>query len=132
MASPKEEVEDCFLSSPRSMKKPAAALKADEMNNDNSFDRCELLAKLKDTASLCRLIKTHRQTAMQLEPKNPMPYYLLGRWCIPTADRTWPSSKAAALLFGRPPESSTDETTFGGVGPRRSGTRTRGPASMGL
>ncbi|KAL3669945.1 hypothetical protein V7S43_005319 [Phytophthora oleae] len=38
-----------------------------------------------------------------------MTYYLLGRWCIAIADLTWLERKAAALLFGKPPESSYDE-----------------------
>ncbi|KAL4085645.1 hypothetical protein PRIC1_014981 [Phytophthora ramorum] len=163
----------------------AGAVKAEELYNDNDFDRRELLAKLKemhaahpeDVGVIWRLtraaydvsnlkatstdekktltyyardviqkgleltkdvaavhnwygiilssigdyegskvsiansyvIKSHWETAVQLNPSNPTTYYLLGRWCIAIADLSWLERKAAAVLFGSPPESSYDE-----------------------
>eukprot|EP00644_Phytophthora_capsici_P016052 jgi/Phyca11/17493/fgenesh1_pg.PHYCAscaffold_28_\ len=55
------------------------------------------------------VIRKHWETAIELDPSNSMTYYLLGRWCIAIADLTWLERKAAALLFGKPPESSYDE-----------------------
>ncbi|KAG7395988.1 Regulator of microtubule dynamics protein 1 [Phytophthora boehmeriae] len=163
----------------------ADAIKAEELYNDNNFDRRELLAKLKemhaahpeDVGVIWRLtrvaydvsnlkatsaeekkeltyyardiiqkgldltkdvaqvhnwygiilssigdyegskvsiansyvIKSHWETSIQLNPSNPTTYYLLGRWCIAIADLSWLERKAAAVLFGTPPESSYDE-----------------------
>ncbi|KAE9326643.1 hypothetical protein PF001_g2320 [Phytophthora fragariae] len=55
------------------------------------------------------VIKSHWETAVKLNPSNPTTYYLLGRWCIAIADLSWLERKAAAVLFGTPPESSYDE-----------------------
>ncbi|TDH69591.1 hypothetical protein CCR75_002577 [Bremia lactucae] len=55
------------------------------------------------------VIKSHWEKAVELNPSNPTPYYLLGRWCIAIADLSWLERKAAAVLFGTPPESSYDE-----------------------
>ncbi|RLN57449.1 hypothetical protein BBJ29_005373 [Phytophthora kernoviae] len=55
------------------------------------------------------VIKSHWETSIQLNPSNPTTYYLLGRWCIAIADLSWLERKAAAVLFGTPPESSYDE-----------------------
>ncbi|GMF32710.1 unnamed protein product [Phytophthora fragariaefolia] len=157
----------------------ADAVKAEELYNDNGFDRRELLSKLKamhathpeDVGVIWRLtraaydvsnlkatsadekkeltpyccsvgvadtvllayrygiilssigdyegskvsiansyvIKSHWETAVKLNPSNPTTYYLLGRWCIAIADLSWLERKAAAVLFGTPPESSYDE-----------------------
>ncbi|OWZ13883.1 Regulator of microtubule dynamics protein [Phytophthora megakarya] len=55
------------------------------------------------------VIKSHWEKAVELNPSNPTTYYLLGRWCIAIADLSWLERKAAAVLFGTPPESSYDE-----------------------
>ncbi|CAH0473593.1 unnamed protein product [Peronospora belbahrii] len=55
------------------------------------------------------VIKSHWETSIKLNPSNPLTYYLLGRWCIAIADLSWLERKAAAVLFGTPPESSYDE-----------------------
>ncbi|CAI5738487.1 unnamed protein product [Peronospora destructor] len=55
------------------------------------------------------VIKSHWEKAVELNPHNPTTYYLLGRWCIAIADLSWLERKAAAVLFGTPPESSYDE-----------------------
>uniref|UniRef100_M4B8B9 Regulator of microtubule dynamics protein 1 n=1 Tax=Hyaloperonospora arabidopsidis (strain Emoy2) TaxID=559515 RepID=M4B8B9_HYAAE len=54
-------------------------------------------------------IKRHWETAVQLNPHNPTTYYLLGCWCMAIADLSWLERKAAAVLFGAPPESSYDQ-----------------------
>lgn len=54
-------------------------------------------------------IKGHWEKSAELDPSNPTTYYLLGRWCISIADLSWLERKAAAVLFGTPPESSYDE-----------------------
>ncbi|KAI9996605.1 hypothetical protein PInf_014337 [Phytophthora infestans] len=55
------------------------------------------------------VIKSHWEKAVELNPSNPTTYYLLGRWCIAIADLSWLERKAAAVLFGTPPESTYDE-----------------------
>lgn len=55
------------------------------------------------------VIKDHWEKAVAIKPADPTPYYLLGRWCIAIADLSWLERKAAAVLFGSPPESSYDE-----------------------
>ncbi|RLN85778.1 hypothetical protein BBJ28_00017338 [Nothophytophthora sp. Chile5] len=55
------------------------------------------------------VIKSHWEKAIELNPNNPTTYYLMGRWCIAIADLSWLERKAAAVLFGTPPESSYDE-----------------------
>ena len=55
------------------------------------------------------VIKSHWEKAVELHPQNPTTYYLLGRWCMAIADLSWLERKAAAVLFGTPPESSYDE-----------------------
>ena len=55
------------------------------------------------------VIKRHWETAVQLKPHDPIAYYLLGRWCVAIADLSWLERKAAAALFGTPPDASYDE-----------------------
>lgn len=54
-------------------------------------------------------IKGHWEKSVELDPTNPTTYHLLGRWCISISDLSWLERKAAAVLFGAPPESSYDE-----------------------
>ncbi|GAB9465172.1 hypothetical protein Gpo141_00002588 [Globisporangium polare] len=55
------------------------------------------------------IIKGHWEKSIELDPTNATTYHLLGRWCISIADLSWLERKAAAVLFGSPPESSYDE-----------------------
>uniref|UniRef100_K3WAY1 Regulator of microtubule dynamics protein 1 n=1 Tax=Globisporangium ultimum (strain ATCC 200006 / CBS 805.95 / DAOM BR144) TaxID=431595 RepID=K3WAY1_GLOUD len=54
-------------------------------------------------------IKGHWEKSVELDPNNPTTYHLLGRWCMSISDLSWLERKAAAVLFGTPPESSYDE-----------------------
>lgn len=54
-------------------------------------------------------IKGHWEKSVELDPTNATTYHLLGRWCISISDLSWLERKAAAVLFGSPPESSYDE-----------------------
>lgn len=54
-------------------------------------------------------IKSHWEKAIELNPNKAVTYHLLGRWCIAIADLSWLERKAAAVLFGSPPESSYQE-----------------------
>jgi tetratricopeptide (TPR) repeat protein len=54
-------------------------------------------------------IKGHWEKSIELDPTNSTTYYLLGRWCISISDLSWLERKAAAVLFGTPPQSSYDE-----------------------
>ncbi|DAZ94566.1 TPA: hypothetical protein N0F65_004182 [Lagenidium giganteum] len=54
-------------------------------------------------------IKSHWEKAIELNPNKAVTYHLLGRWCVAIADLSWLERKAAAVLFGTPPESSYQE-----------------------
>ncbi|GLE07348.1 hypothetical protein PINS_up017510 [Pythium insidiosum] len=54
-------------------------------------------------------IKEHWERAIALKPTKATTYHLLGRWCVRISDLSWIERKAAAVLFGAPPESSYQE-----------------------
>lgn len=53
--------------------------------------------------------REHLQRAIELAPDDPAQYFALGRWCYEVSQLSWVMRKAAATLFGSPPESSIDE-----------------------
>ncbi|XP_076442855.1 regulator of microtubule dynamics protein 1-like [Babylonia areolata] len=55
------------------------------------------------------LIKEHIQLAIDLNPKDPTPHHMLGRWCYSIYMLSWLERKAAAAFFGAPPTSTVEE-----------------------
>lgn len=55
------------------------------------------------------LIKKHIQQAIDLNPKDPTPHHMLGRWCYSIYMLSWLERKAAAAFFGTPPTSTAEE-----------------------
>ncbi|KAK7104150.1 regulator of microtubule dynamics protein 1-like [Littorina saxatilis] len=55
------------------------------------------------------VIKKHIQLAMQLNPKDPTPHHMLGRWCYSVYMLTWLERKAAAAFFGSPPTATIED-----------------------
>jgi tetratricopeptide (TPR) repeat protein len=47
--------------------------------------------------------------AMELNPKDPMVYFILGMWCFKVASIDFISRNMAKMIFSAPPESSFEE-----------------------
>jgi len=54
-------------------------------------------------------IKEHALKASEINPKDPTPYHILGKWCYGVASISWLERKAASALFATPPESTYEE-----------------------
>lgn len=54
-------------------------------------------------------IKEAAKRSLEIKPDDPGTYHLLGEWCLQVASVSWIEKKAAAAIFGTPPESSYEE-----------------------
>ncbi|XP_030012540.1 regulator of microtubule dynamics protein 2 [Sphaeramia orbicularis] len=55
------------------------------------------------------IFKDHLDKAIELNPQDPLSYYLLGRWCYAVAQLSWLERKVAATLFGEPPSATVED-----------------------
>ncbi|XP_018593653.1 regulator of microtubule dynamics protein 2 [Scleropages formosus] len=55
------------------------------------------------------LFKNHLDKAIELNPQDPLSYYLLGRWCYAVAQLSWIERKVAATLFEEPPHATVED-----------------------
>ncbi|XP_034755165.1 regulator of microtubule dynamics protein 2 isoform X2 [Etheostoma cragini] len=55
------------------------------------------------------IFKDHLDKAIELKPRDPMSYYLMGRWCYAVAQLSWIERKVAATLFGEPPNATLED-----------------------
>lgn len=55
------------------------------------------------------VIKEHIQQAIDLNPSDPTPHHMLGRWCYSVYMLSWLERKAAAAFFGSPPTATVEE-----------------------
>ncbi|XP_026869925.2 regulator of microtubule dynamics protein 2 [Electrophorus electricus] len=70
---------------------------------------CGLLSEYESVQNKIKngyLFKDHLDKAIELNPHDPLSYYLMGRWCYAVAQCTWIERKIAAALFGEPPSAS--------------------------
>lgn len=63
----------------------------------------------KDKIQNAFIFRDHVRRAIELNPKDGSSYHLLARWCFEVAKLSWWEKKAAAALFGAPPESTVEE-----------------------
>jgi len=94
------------------------ATRAMELAPDNYATHKWFAITLKDTnefegttASLKNAftIREHFEKSIQLNPKDPTSYYLMGAWCAYFADMSWTTRKLASAIFATPPTATYEE-----------------------
>ncbi|KAM9848088.1 regulator of microtubule dynamics protein 2 [Aulostomus maculatus] len=55
------------------------------------------------------IFKDHLNKAIELNPQDPLSYYLMARWCYAVAQLSWIERKVATALFGEPPSSTIED-----------------------
>lgn len=63
----------------------------------------------KDKIADAYTIRDHIVAAIERNPQDPTCEYVYGEWCFALAALSWVERRAAALIFGTPPESTVEE-----------------------
>jgi len=63
----------------------------------------------KERIALAFEIKTNAERAMQLDPSDGVPCFILGNWCYEVANISWIQRKVAAAIFATPPTATYDD-----------------------